>query len=484
MRVLFIQDNGINESLALCDLSAYLRQHGHQTNLLIEREQARLFDAARSYRPDVVLIPANILNSAWTIKITGAAKDAMPEIPVVLAGVMATFFPEGLAERTLADVLILGEAETPMMKLLQDLADHKEPKLRENLWIRTGDGWKRGLLKNALTDLERMPPSHRELYYKYEFIRKMPVKRFLSGRGCLHSCSYCFNPLLRRHCDPDSNLPFVRMRNSETILKEIERVRTVAGCRQIHFSDDLFPAFPEWVAEFTDRYRAECGLPFTINASADFVNKELVGHLARAGCRAVCMGVEVGDERKRYEILKKRISNEEYRLAACRIHEAGMKVVTYNMVALPGETAEEALKTASLNREMKTDLTHVYLAFPIPGTRMHTEAREAGLLPADIHDMDLEQAFTRNPGPIFVTDEKERLMTVYDGFGLASKSKRWSRLVARRRNRPSMPLRWILRVFYMLSLGKVFGLPLISGIRYYWHVGDVSNRTTVYHTLV
>ena len=53
MRILFLQDNGINESLALTELSAYLKSAGHTTELFLEREEkislAKLLISTRIY---------------------------------------------------------------------------------------------------------------------------------------------------------------------------------------------------------------------------------------------------------------------------------------------------------------------------------------------------------------------------------------------------------------------------------------------------
>ncbi|HPM76796.1 MAG TPA: radical SAM protein [bacterium] len=484
MRICFLQDNGINESLALCDLSAYLRARGHDTQLFLDREESQLLETVRRYDPSIILITANILNSAWTLPMTRRIKQAFPETVLALAGTAATFLTEDLSRQAAADVLVLGEAEYPLDAITTDIEEHGRVRVHDNLWVRDGDDWVRGRFFHRLTDIDALPPSHRRLYFKYEFIRRMPAKRFLSGRGCLHQCAYCFNPVLRSHSDTGPGRPFVRMRRPDTMLAEIDAVRAQSVLRHVHFSDDLFLAFPDWVAQFTDLYRRECRLPFTINSSADLITDDALDRLAAANCRAVCMGVETGDEQTRKRLLHKSISDRQLIEAAERIRRRGMKLVTYNMIALPDETPEQALQTAEMNHRLHADLTHVFFAFPVPKTRMYEEAVQSGHLRADESTLELEKRFVNEPGPAFASSDYEGLHKVGDLFLLVARFGPARQLARRLRKRLPAPLRRIIRVWYMVKAARIFGMPLLSGYLYYRHVGDIGRRTTIYHTLV
>ena len=90
MKVLFIQDNGINESLALCELSAALRAAGHETAVLLEREERDLFAAIDRFAPDWFLIPCSILAHTWALGMARRVKERFPERPVILGGTHPT----------------------------------------------------------------------------------------------------------------------------------------------------------------------------------------------------------------------------------------------------------------------------------------------------------------------------------------------------------------------------------------------------------
>ena len=92
-RILFLQDNGINESLALAELSGYLVARGHTTRLLLEREERDLLRSAREYQPDLIVVPCNVYAHRWVLDLLHRLDAALPGIPVLVGGTHPTFAP-------------------------------------------------------------------------------------------------------------------------------------------------------------------------------------------------------------------------------------------------------------------------------------------------------------------------------------------------------------------------------------------------------
>ena len=59
-RVLFLQNNGINESLALTEVSAMLQRGGHEVLLLLEDEERQLSKQVSSYNPQIAIVPCHV----------------------------------------------------------------------------------------------------------------------------------------------------------------------------------------------------------------------------------------------------------------------------------------------------------------------------------------------------------------------------------------------------------------------------------------
>jgi hypothetical protein len=95
------------------------------------------------------------------------------------------------------------------------------------------------------------------------------------------------------------------------------------------------------------------------------------------GCVSARVGVETADEDNRRKILRKNVSDEQITEAVARLKERGVMAQTYNMVGIPGEGFEAALKTMLFNRRLKTDFTWVSFFRHYPGTELREEFEES-----------------------------------------------------------------------------------------------------------
>src|SRR5262245_61238815 len=117
------------ESLACEALSAYLRRHGHETDLVFDPavfndeilksgRLSRLFDVRRAVvgqilatKPDLVAFSIMTETYAAFRRIAAALKGAAPEIPIIFGGIHATAAPEEVIQEPFADILCRGEGE-------------------------------------------------------------------------------------------------------------------------------------------------------------------------------------------------------------------------------------------------------------------------------------------------------------------------------------------------------------------------------------
>jgi len=99
------------------------------------------------------------------------------------------------------------------------------------------------------------------------------------------------------------------------------------------------------------------------------------------------MGVESGDEEIRNEIFKRRMSEDEILRATRIVKEAGLKLVTGNILGAPGSSFEKDLKTLTLNMKIRPDYAGVSLLQPYPGTEIHECAARLGMIDAPSPDI-------------------------------------------------------------------------------------------------
>ncbi len=240
-RVLFLQDSGINESLALAELSAALVSAGHRTYLLLGDEERQLRRAIRRFAPDLCVIPCPVAGHERALSDARQLRKAVSDCVIALAGTHATFHPE-LIERSEVDVVCLGEAELPLAELASRIDSNQSWSDVPGLVVREGGETVQNPLGAPMADLDDLPLPDRALYFRYPFLARLPWKKFSTGRGCVHDCAFCWNQTLNEMMPPDTR--FVRRKSPRRAVAEVDAVRARWPLRLVHFSDDLFTVHP------------------------------------------------------------------------------------------------------------------------------------------------------------------------------------------------------------------------------------------------
>jgi len=237
----------------------------------------------------------------------------------------------------------------------------------------------RNPLRPLIEDLDELPLPDREI-----FNQAAPASGLhaivMTGRGCPYGCTYCYNHLYQKIYKGKGQL--IRRRSVEHVLREL-RLLKAEGYRFIRFMDDLFTLHPEWVLEFALRYEQEIALPFSCLVRANYVEEEVIAALKSAGCHRMMMGIEAGNERLRKDVLKRRMSDDQILEAARIIRGAGIRLVTANILALPGGTLADDWQTVDLNISARSNYASASILQPFPGTKIHETARSMGLLQDD-----------------------------------------------------------------------------------------------------
>jgi radical SAM superfamily enzyme YgiQ (UPF0313 family) len=479
LSVLFLQDNAINESLALCDLAGALGADGHRCRLLLEDEEPDLEGQIAGVDPALVIVPCGVAGHETALRLARRARRAAPGATVLLGGTHVTFDP-ALAAHPDVDGVVVGEAERPVAAVAAALQAGRAWQGTGSLVVDTPAGLQKNPLLAPVEDLDSLPFPDRDLYYHYPFIRRFGWKKFNTSRGCVHACQFCWNPTLRRMM-PDGTV-FTRRKSPGRAVDEVAALQARHPLRRVHFADDLFTVLPGWLERFAPLYRERVGIPFTCSSSIELVTPRAVAALAEAGCAGVAIGLETGNERLRSEILRKTVTNDDVRRAAALIKGAGMELTTYNMLACPGETLDDAWGTVRLNQEIGADFCRVTLAVPIPHTDFEREALAAGHL--DPADLERRVTSLNDATPGFRTPHLREFQNLFYLFRVAVHH---PRLLPALQRAVRLPLGRALRPFKLamaMEERRINRIGLIEGARYFRHVGDPRKRTTNYVTLL
>jgi len=248
-------------------------------------------------------------------------------------------------------------------------------------------------VRPLVEDLDTIALADRELYEVLGDRRDTRVQRVLTARGCPFDCAFCFQGSMRRLYAGKGRM--LRVRRAAPVIAECLSLKRDRGAQVIYFADDCFGVDRKWLYPFLEAYKAQVGLPFVCLARADVVAKDedYARRLAEAGCESVFFGIETGNERLRNEVLNKRLSDADILLTAQRLHAAGIRFRTYNILGLPGETLEDAFTTVEMNIRIGADYPWCSIFAPYPGTPLAAEAIKRGLLAPSFSVDDMSESF-------------------------------------------------------------------------------------------
>lgn len=481
--VLFLQGRSINESLGLCDLAGHLKKLGARTGLFIKDEERHLPEKIRDFAPDMVVIPCDLLGHNAALDLARTAKK-VSSATVVLGGTHPTFFHHVVLQQGV-DYAFAGEAEGVVTELLQAVLQGEDPSQIPNLIVRENGGYRLNPLRPLLDDLNELAEPDRDIYYRrYPYLAKFPWKKFATGRGCLNSCGFCFNPSYRKMIGTPKN--FLRRKSSHRIAQEINAVRARYPLNKVHFSDDLFTSGAEWLAGFIDVYRHEVNIPFSCNIYASLLTAEVVDLLKKGNCRLVAMGVETADENLRIKTINKPITDQQLVEAAQMVKQAGIELVTYNILGMPWSSIDTELDTMLFNRRLRSDHTWVTLLVPFPKSAVTRRLIKDGYLTADFDQRVYEiPDLPDGPKDIFRHIDAARRVRLYRLWYFLYKRK-WSK----KRLQKLVDSRWSFLLYPLstlvgvINIKRVFDLGWWPGFVFFLHVKNPGTKTTNYVSFI
>jgi radical SAM superfamily enzyme YgiQ (UPF0313 family) len=338
-------------------------------------------------RPDVVGFSCMTHTFPYLKSYVQSVSSVVPRIPVVVGGVHAMLDPEGVLAVEGIDAVCLGEGETTMVSLLNRVQRTRGIQDLQGLWVREGPRIHRNPVAPLVENLDSLPIPDRGVF---EFSKLVSTREgvlyVFASRGCPYRCRFCCNEAIRARYPNRGR--YVRHKSVPRLCQEIEAAVDLfpGELRGIYFQDEILGLDKAWLAEFTAQYRRRFGIPFNCNLRADLVTAELAQRLHAAGCRSVSIGLESGSERIRGAVLGKKISDRQYREAFDLLARAGLKINTFSMLGLPGETCETALDTIRMNAAPQINKSMVSIFFPYPGTPLRDECLADGILTERIPD--------------------------------------------------------------------------------------------------
>jgi anaerobic magnesium-protoporphyrin IX monomethyl ester cyclase len=382
-------------------LASALRAAGHEVEILdllltrttpdkIERRMARL-------RPELVGITSVTLNHHIASTIAEMVRKCDECVPIVMGGHHVSFEIEGsFRDLPALDYIGIGECEHTMIDLARalegrmDLRDVAGLALREpgcGRIVRTAP-------RPAPVDLDAIPGPARDLVPLARYLAFDSHASVITSRGCPYSCVFCSAPQWTGRA--------VRYRTPSLCVDEIEDLVRL-GFPEITIEDDLFTLHRKhFLAVCHELVRRNTGVRWNAFSRVDTITPEVVETMAKAGCQAICFGVESGSQEVLDRVRKQsnlRLVKEAMRMT----QDAGITAVASFIIGLPGETEQTLRQTLSFADELHQEfgsLHGFHILAPFPGSEVRERAADYGIeiLTDDWRKYDANHVVTRSIG--------------------------------------------------------------------------------------
>jgi radical SAM superfamily enzyme YgiQ (UPF0313 family) len=291
---------------------------------------------------------------------------------VIAYGTDVTVRYKDILSASLVDYAILGDPETPIMRVLS--GDFRVAGVATDDW--DGGVW-------SEPDLDALPLPAYDLLPVYRYPLTMQRWMFIrTGRGCPFGCIFCIEPTVS---------PRPRVHSVKYMIRQIKWVVDELHIPLMMFWEEVATLDRKHMLTLCEEIVKE-GLQrrfkWFCTTRADRFDDEIAKKMAQAGCRMVAFGLESGNQ----AILDrngKGLSLTDSKGAVLAAKNHGILTIGHFIIGLVGETPETVAETSKFARELGLDFAQFYAATPFPGTKFHELAIENGWLQS--HDSGVIQ---------------------------------------------------------------------------------------------
>ncbi|WP_010681164.1 B12-binding domain-containing radical SAM protein [Acetivibrio cellulolyticus] len=366
-------------------IASALRNAGHEVKIynqdVYHWPESHLKALLDSEKFDVVGVGAcgGYYQYRKVLKISEAINSSKNRPFYTLGGHLASPEPEYFLKKMGADTVIIGEGEIAIVELVDAIQNHKSfSGIKGLAYMEKGRcivNPRRELIENIneipMPAFDLFPIDH------YAMLRLPNIKNsercmpVLSGRGCTFKCNFCYRL--------DKGF---RPRSSESIIEEIELLKSKYAISYIAFSDELLMSSVERTVELCESFiKAKLNVKWDCNGRLNYAKPDVLKLMKEAGCVFINYGIESVDDNALKNMNKaltvKQITEGVENTLAVGI-SPGLNIIFGNI----GENKEVLKKDVEflLKYDDHAQMRTIRPVTPYPGSPLYYHAIEKGLL--------------------------------------------------------------------------------------------------------
>ncbi|WP_243438775.1 B12-binding domain-containing radical SAM protein [Fundidesulfovibrio soli] len=323
-------------------------------------------------KPSVLGISVKSQNCASARLLARLAKRQNPDQFIVAGGPHPSMTGAEILTEPAIDAAVIGEGEETLTDLLDALATGRPLSGVPGLIFRQGGGIVSTGRRAPIADLDALPFPHAaapEVLVDYARYPREAFGFVFATRGCPFDCQYCGSRYIW------SRRP--RLRSPGNVAAELAALAAL-GLKHVHFEDDTFGVGKPHLLALCKAI-AGSGLTWSCELSVRLVDDEVMAAMRAAGCVAVLLGIESGNDAMLAHI-RKGISVEQSRRASATVKRHGIRLLTFFMAGFALETEETLRDTFELMRTIGSDQIIYSVFTPYPGTESFEECKRLGLV--------------------------------------------------------------------------------------------------------
>ena len=358
--------------IGLSYVGSVLKENHYDCEILnwysINRTPGLIKEILIEKRPDVIGLSVFHANRWGAIEIARIAKQLDPSITIVFGGIGATFLWKHLLTHFMEiDFCVLGEGEYTFLNLIKAIEKGDETGIEKirGIAFKRNDKIFRTEDATPIENLDELPIPAK--YFRYQHVT--------STRGCPGNCTFCGSPRFWGHK--------VRFHSPEYFVDQIE-ILYKNGVTFFYFSDDTFMLKKDRVVEICRTIiEKKLQISWAAISHVNFVDKEVLYWMRKAGCTQISYGVESGSERIR-KFLNKNIRTDQIKNAFALTTRYGILARAYFIYGCPGETWDTIQETIDLIHDIKPLSIIFYILDIFPGTALYADFLENSGLTDDV----------------------------------------------------------------------------------------------------